>query len=229
MKNNNEKFTQIPNSIMSNKHLTDQDKLTLGLILSWFKNNKECFMGNDYIAERMGISKNAASKRIKQLEKIGCIKLRYTYKELTKEVDKRYITLLSLTPKVSPTELEVSPTELEGIVHETKGYSPTDDGVSPKVGGIKQPLLDNVLNNVLDKLPNKELNKENSVELTKFEVDNLLLTLDNVNAPDRVLSLVKTLITDGPGYLTKNNRELVVQHKNYFKGKVFEKVLQQLF
>jgi hypothetical protein len=53
--------------------------------------------------------------------------------------------------------------------------------------------------------------------------------MNNVNAPERVLSLVKTLITDGPGYLTKSNRELVVQHKNHFKGKVFEKVLQQLF
>jgi len=83
------------------------------------------------------------------------------------------------------------------------------------------------INQTLNQSVNQTINR--NVELTKFEVDNLLLTLDNVNAPDRVLGLVKTLITDGPGYLTKSNRELVVQHKNYFKGKVFEKVLQQLF
>jgi hypothetical protein len=146
MENNQEQFTQIPNSLMSNKNLTDQDKLTLGLILSWIRNNKDCFMGNEYIAERLGITKNAASIRILRLEKIGCIKLNYTYKEGKKEVDKRFITLL------------------KGIVHETKGYCPTDEEVSSKQGGIIQPLLNNELNKELHKVSHKELNNENSVE-----------------------------------------------------------------
>jgi DNA-binding Lrp family transcriptional regulator len=226
MKNNNEQFTQIPNSLMSNKDLTDQDKLTLGLILSWVENNKECFMGNEYIAERMGISKNAASIRIKRLEKIGCIKLRYTYKEGKKEVDKRYIILLSLTPEVSSHRRDVSSDRQEGIVPQTMGYRPADEGVSSKLGGIKQPLLDNVLNNVLDKLPNKQ----KSVELSSFEKEQLLLVVNDINAPERVLTLVKNLITDGPGFLTRNNKELILQHKNYFnKGKLLPKVLEQIF
>jgi DNA-binding MarR family transcriptional regulator len=228
MEANKEQFTSIPHSLMANEHLTDQDKLTLGLILSFIKNDKECFMGNEYIAERMGISKNAASIRVKRLEKLGCISLRYTYKEGTNMVDKRYITLLSLTPKVSSTKRDVSSDRREGIVHETKGYRPTDEGVSSKLGGIIQPYYTSVLDNVVDKSLDKVLNKENSVELTNFEREQLLLVLDNITAPDRVLSLVRTLITDGAGYLTSKNKELVLQHKNQFKGKLLQQVIQQL-
>ena len=236
MENNTEQFTQIPHSLMSNKDLTDQDKLTLGLILSFIKNDKECFMGNEYIAEKMGISKNAASKRINNLQKLGCISLRYTYKPNTNLVDKRYITLLSLTPKVSSEEQEVSPTKLdvssdrrEGIVPQAIGYSPADDGVSPKVGGIIQPYYTSVLNNLEDKLLDKELYNKNSVELSNFEKEQLLLVLDGINAPERVLSLVKTLITDGVGYLTSKNKELILQHKSYFnRGKLLQEVIQQL-
>jgi hypothetical protein len=169
-----ENFTSIPNSLMSNRDLTDQDKLTLGLILSWVGNNKECFMGNEHIAEKMGISKNAASIRILRLEKIGCISLRYTYKEGKKEVDKRYITLLSLTPQVSSTTRDVSSDRQEGIVHETKGYRPTDEEVSSKQGGIKQSLLDNVLDNLKDNLPHKELYNEISIEEQLEEIEKLI-------------------------------------------------------
>jgi len=174
MENNLEQFTQIPKSLMSNKDLTDSDKLTLGLILSWFKNNKECFMGNEYIAEMMGISKNAASIRIKRLEKIGCISLRYTYREGTKEVDKRFITLLSMTPKVSSDRQEVSSRRRRGVVSETKGYRPTDDEVSSKQGGIIQPLLDNLKDKVLHNLPHKELNNEISLEEELEQIINLI-------------------------------------------------------
>jgi hypothetical protein len=159
-----EQFTMIPNSLMSNKDLTDQDKLTLGIILSFIKNGKECYIGNDTLGDMLGITKNAASIRILRLEKIGCISLRYTYKEGKKMVDKRYITLLSLTPKVSSTKRDVSSVRRKGIVSQTKGYRPTDEEVSSKQGGIIQPLLNNVLNNLKDNLPHKELNKEISVE-----------------------------------------------------------------
>lgn len=165
--NKQEQFTMIPHSLMSNKDLTDQDKLTLGLILSFINNDKECYMGNEYLSEKMGISKNAASKRLKRLKELGCIELEYVYKEGKKEVEKRYIKLLSLTPKVSSDRLHlssdrrhVSSDRREGIVPQTTGYRPTDEGVSSKVGGIIQPLLDNVLNNELDNILNKTLNKE---------------------------------------------------------------------
>jgi DNA-binding MarR family transcriptional regulator len=164
MNTENEQFTQIPHSLMSNKDLTDQDKLTLGLILSFIKNNKECYMGNEYIAEKMGITKNAASIRIKRLEKLGCISLRYTYKENKKEVDKRYITLLSLTPQVSSTTRDVSSDRQGGIVPQTIGYCPTDNRVSCKQGGIIQPDYTIVLDNELDKITSIEKNEKINLE-----------------------------------------------------------------
>ena len=174
MENNVEQFTQISHSLMSNKDLTDQDKLTLGLILSWVKNDKECFMGNEYIAEMMGISKNAASIRIKRLEKIGCISLRYTYREGTKEVDKRFITLLSMTPQVSSDRQEVSSRRRRGIVSQTKGSRPTDDEVSSKQGGIIQPDYTSLLNNELKKLPHNVLHNEISLEEQLEQIINLI-------------------------------------------------------
>lgn len=68
----------------------------------------------------------------------------------------------------------------------------------------------------------------NSVSISDFEKEQLLLVLDNITAPDRVLSLVRTLVTDGAGYLTSKNKELVLQHKHYFKGKLLQQVIQQL-
>lgn len=234
MKKNNEQFTQIPNSLMSNKDLTDQDKLTLGLILSWDGNNKECFMGNEYIAEKMGISKNAASIRIKRLEKLGCISLRYTYKEGKMEVDKRFITLLSLTPKVSSHRQGVSSDRQGGIVPETMGYRPADEGVSSKQGGIKQDLLDNLLDNELDKLLNKELNKENSVEgnfntnnrLTKFQFEQLSLSLNS----DKGLrqELVTAILQLTEGNITSKQKELIKTNKSKFdKMGILQPIFQQ--
>ena len=178
MENKNYTFTKINNElVLRRKDLTSDDKLTLSLILSWIENDKECFMGNEYIADMMGISKNAASKRILRLEKLGCIQLNYVMKEGTKMVEKRYITFLSYQPKVSPDSPQVSPDRLQGISSEEIGYVPTDDtvspdrigGVSPKVGGIIQPsLLDNLSNNKLNNLSNNGLNNENSGEI-QFE------------------------------------------------------------
>ena len=171
MENKNYTFTKINNElVLRRKDLTSDDKLTLSLILSWIENDKECFMGNEYIADMMGISKNAASKRILRLEKLGCIQLNYVMKEGTKMVEKRYITFLSYQPKVSPDSPQVSPDRLQGISSEEIGCVPTDDGVSPdrigevspKVGGIIQPsLLDNLSNNKLNNLSNNGLNNEN--------------------------------------------------------------------
>lgn len=146
-----EQFTMIPHSLMSNKDLTDQDKLTLSVILSFIKNGKEVFIGNDTLGNMLGITKNAASIRVLRLEKIGCVSLRYTYKEGKKEVDKRYITLLSSIPQVSSTKQRVSSHRRRGIVSETKGYRPTDEEVSSKQGGIIQPDNTKVLNKGINK------------------------------------------------------------------------------
>lgn len=206
MEPNNEQFTQIPHSLMSNKDLTDQDKLTLGLILSFTKNNKDCFMGNEYIADKMGISKNAASIRIKRLEKLGCISITYTYKEGKKEVDKRYITLLSLTPKVSSHRRDVSSDRRGGIVPQTIGYRPVDEGVSSKLGGIRQPLLDNLLNNELNKVQYNQINNK------------ILIETINEKFVGELKEMLKMLVEDG--FLTSKQRSKLIENKSQIVDKI---------
>jgi DNA-binding Lrp family transcriptional regulator len=220
-----EQFTIIPHSLMSSKNLTDQDKTTLAIIISFVDNNKECYIGNDRLGDMLGISKNAASKRILRLESLGCIQLNYTYKKGKKEVDKRYITFVNIEPQVSPDKIG-------GISSQTIPYSPTDDTlspdrreeVSPKVGGIIQPSL---LNNLKNNLPNKELNKE--IELTEDDKEQLLELIKNIITPDdKLIGLVETLIIDGADFLTNANKELIRKNKHYFnKGTLLPKFLEQ--
>jgi hypothetical protein len=123
-------------------------------------------------------------------------------------------------PDVQPIVHEMSndsTLDVQSIVHET--YNPLD--IISTTNTCKSSF-----NQIINHPVGHTINP--SVELTNFDREQLLLILDEMNAPDRVLSLVKTLITDGAGYLTPKNKELVLQHKNYFKGKLFQQVIQQL-
>jgi hypothetical protein len=115
--------------------------------------------------------------------------LRYTYKPGKKEVDKRFITILSLTPNVSSQGQGVSSDRQGGIVQETIGYRPTDEGVSSKQGGTIQDLLNNRLNNVLDNELDKLLDNE-KIEKSEVEVqldyfNNLIKENKFENSEDR--------------------------------------------
>jgi hypothetical protein len=230
MKNKQEEqFTIIPHSLMGSKDLTDQDKLTLGIILSFINNGKECYIGNDTLGEMLGITKNAASIRINRLEKIGCVALRYTYKEGKKLVDKRYITLLSTTPQVSSVKQQVSSHKLKGIVSQTKGSRPTDEEVSSKDGGIIQPYYTSVLNNLEDNLPHKVLHKENPVELSVEDKQIVIPVIKNSKAPEGIIDLLIVLIKEGAGFLTPTNKEQLKSNKHYFnKIGVIQPILNQL-
>jgi hypothetical protein len=224
-----ETFTQVPHSLMKNKDLTDQDKLTLSVIISFINNGKECYIGNDTLGEMLGISKNAASSRVLRLQEIGCVSLRYTYKEGKKEIDKRYITLLSTTPQVSSTKQRVSSTKQQGIVPQTKGYSPTDDEVSSKLGGIIQPDNTKVLDKELNKLQHKVLdNVKPPVELTDIDKKELLVLVKESKAPENVIGYVEVLITDGAGFLTPGNKQDIIKNKNYFnRGTLLPTYIEQ--
>ena len=216
MKKNNENYIQIPYSLLCDKNLTDQDKLTLGLILSWFRNNKECFMGNEYIAEKMGITKNAASIRLQKLEDLGCIKLNYVLKQGKKEVEKRYITLLSLTPKVSSRRRGGIVKETKGIVSQTKRYRPVDEEVSCKQGGIKEDVLNNLKEKVSNTLSNNVLNKEI-----------LKQSLNKLNLPEKIVEFF-FLYMDGA--TTKEQRNKLLEFKTQIeKVPALNEVIKNLY
>lgn len=225
----NEHYTQIPHSLMSNEDLTDQDKLTLGVILSFIKNDKECYIGNDKLGAMLGITKNAASTRVLRLQKLGCISLRYVYRDGTNQIEKRYITLLSLTPKVSSNRQEVSSTKRRvssdrqrGIVPQTTGYLPTDDEVSSKLGGIIQDDNTSVLNNLKDKVLDKVLNKQNSFEKEQ------ILSLLKQKFEDGLASIIQRVVEGGS--ITSKERTTLNENSSiiFKKLPILEKYLEQV-
>ena len=74
--------------------ITPNAKLLYAEITAFCNMNGECFASNRYFAELYGKSKTTISNWIRELKEKGFIETSYTYKEGSKEIDKRYITIL---------------------------------------------------------------------------------------------------------------------------------------
>ena len=146
----NKTFTPIYHSLLAQPNLTDADKITISIILSWTENERECYMGNDYLGEFMGITRTAASKRITRLKNLGIIYVRYTYKKGKREVDKRFITINDQFLEI----LGVSPERI-GVSPQRIGVSPERIGVSSEVGGIIKDIKKDIRKDI-----RKEIKKE---------------------------------------------------------------------
>jgi DNA-binding Lrp family transcriptional regulator len=112
----------IPKEIYLNKELTPTDKLLLAEITSLAKNG-ECFASNQHFSEFLGISKSQVSRLITKLVRLNFISVVITYKELTKEVDKRVITPIGVKAD-TPTHGRVYPLRMEA-------HTPTHERVDP--------------------------------------------------------------------------------------------------
>jgi len=177
----NKTFTPIYHSLLAQPNLTDADKITISIILSWTENERECYMGNDYLGEFMGITRAAASKRINRLKNLGIIYVRYTYKKGKREVDKRFITIndqfleiLGVSPDrrgVSPDRRGVSPERI-GVSPKRIGVSPERRGVSSEVGGIIKDIK-------------KDIRKEIKIEIKKEDY------LEHQNTGENEFSFLK--------------------------------------
>jgi DNA-binding Lrp family transcriptional regulator len=147
MNDQKENFTRIFHSVLRRRDLTDADKITLSLIQSWTINGRPCFMGNEYIAEFIGISANAVSKRIKKLKNMGLIDVTYILRKATKEIDKRIITIkepLSKESKEVSSEVQEVSSEVQEVSSETQEVSSEIQGVSSKVGGIRIDIIEDI-------------------------------------------------------------------------------------
>jgi hypothetical protein len=143
-------FTPIYHSLLRQPNLTDADKITISCILAWAENAKDCFMGNDYLGQFMGISRPAASKRINRLKSLGILEVRMTYKKGKKEVDKRIININNQFLRI----LEVSTNGIEDTpmsiwVPNSETY------VSTEVGAIIKDIKKDI---------RKEIKKEDNIE-----------------------------------------------------------------
>ena len=87
-------YAIITADVRYNKDLTPNAKLLYSEITALCNMNGQCFASNKYFSELYGKSKTSISKWISQLVAFGYISVAYTYKEGTKCINKRYITIL---------------------------------------------------------------------------------------------------------------------------------------
>ena len=227
-----EPFVQVWDYILDNEELDVTDVLLLSKVISLHKTKDGCYMTNEYVCKMLRL-KNipTASRRISKLQKLGYIELRHIPLPGNNKKTRRFIIPTyekGLSQKSTRIDLKVNNTL-------TSKSTPLDLKVNdPLILKSTTPCLESQsirsVDNIIEKISlEDQCNNISSIKLTKFEQEQLLLVLDGINAPDRVLSLVKTLITDGVGYLTSKNKELILENRNYFnKGKLLEKVIQQL-
>ncbi len=146
----NQTFTPVYHSLLRQPNLTDADKITISCILAWAENDKDCYMGNEYLGQLMGISRPAASKRINRLKSLGIIEVRMTYKKGKKEVDKRIININNQFLRI----LEVSTNGIEDTPKSI--WVPNSETyVSTEVGGIIKDIKKDI---------RKEIKKEDNIE-----------------------------------------------------------------
>lgn len=134
-------FAIIPANVRYDENLTANAKLLYGEITALANEKGYCWAANTYFAQLYGVSKTSVSKWIKQLVDKGYIRSQIIYKEGTKEILNRYLTIV-----------------VGGIEEKLNGY-PTfiNEGVEDKLSTpIEEKLKDNntitnnTINNTLD-------------------------------------------------------------------------------
>ena len=94
MQDNPNYYAIIPADIRYDKTLCDKAKLLYGEITSLSNLYGYCFSSNKYFAELYGITDTYVSKLIKQLIEKGYIRSEIVYKEGTKQIVNRYLTIV---------------------------------------------------------------------------------------------------------------------------------------
>jgi len=88
-------FTILPASVRYDKNLTDSEKILFSEIVALCNLNGQCHANNQYFVKLYGVSKVTISKRINRLVKTGHLKSVLIYREGSKEILNRYLSILS--------------------------------------------------------------------------------------------------------------------------------------
>jgi len=86
-------YAVIPSTVRYDQNLTANAKLLYGEITCLTDQDGNCFAGNEYFAKLYEVSTVSISKWIAQLINANYITVKYVYKEDTKQIIKRIITL----------------------------------------------------------------------------------------------------------------------------------------
>ena len=88
-------YAIIPADVRYDKELTPNAKLLYGEITALCGKDGRCWAENRYFADLYGVSKTSISKWIKALSDKGYISCELVYKKGTKEIERRYIRIVS--------------------------------------------------------------------------------------------------------------------------------------
>lgn len=88
-------YAIIPANVRYDKQLKDKAKLLYGEIASLCNKNGYCWAKNEYFADLYNVSKTTISTLIRNLIERGYIKSKIIYKEGTKEILNRYLSILN--------------------------------------------------------------------------------------------------------------------------------------
>ncbi|MFC5541532.1 DnaD domain protein [Ureibacillus suwonensis] len=91
-------YAIIPANVRYDKRLTPNAKLLYGEITALCHEKGYCWATNSYFAELYEVSKKSVSKWINQLIEYGYIASKVKYKEGTKEIEGRYLTIVVPQP-----------------------------------------------------------------------------------------------------------------------------------
>lgn len=91
-------YAIIPANIRYDKRLTANAKLLYGEITALCNERGYCWATNSYFAELYGVSKKSISNWISQLIELGYIASKMKYKEGTKEIEGRFLTIVVPQP-----------------------------------------------------------------------------------------------------------------------------------
>ena len=86
-------YAVLTSEIRYNQNLTPNAKLLYAEITALINMNGVCFASNSYFANLYGKSKTTVSKWVSELVKEGFVEVKLTYKEGSKQIDNRYITI----------------------------------------------------------------------------------------------------------------------------------------
>ena len=137
-------YAILTSEVRYNENLTPNAKLLYAEITALINMNGECFASNKYFADLYGKSKTTISKWVSELVKEGFVEVKLTYKEGTKEINKRYISILKGGVHKLDTPIHQKLKDNNTIVNNNTTYS----NKKPTVAEIKQYCLER--NNGID-------------------------------------------------------------------------------
>ena len=87
-------YAIIPADVRYDKELKDKAKLLYGEICALSNKNGCCFASNSYFAQLYGVTNTTISLLVKELIDKGYLQSEIVYKDGTKEIEHRYLTII---------------------------------------------------------------------------------------------------------------------------------------